>query len=117
MSSGETEADPRRGPSGSGARAAARRSVGLLAALVRIVTVVFAAVLVIQVVLVVASANPGNRVAVFIAAAADHLTLGLGNLFQPSSPSLGVILNYGLPAVVWLIIGVIVSRLLGALVR
>jgi hypothetical protein len=95
----------------------AGRALGALASLVRIVTVVFAAILVIHVVLVVASANPANGVAQSIAAAANHLTLGLGDLFAPSSPSLAVILNYGLPAVVWLIVGIIVARLLGALAR
>ena len=93
------------------------RTLGLLASLVRIITVVFAAVLVIHLVLVVASANPRNGVAVFLAAAADHLTLGLGDLFAPSSSLLGVVLNYGLPALAWLIIGVIVARLLDALAR
>jgi hypothetical protein len=102
---------------GAGAGAAAGRALGALASLVRIVTVVFAAILVIHVVLVVASANPANGVAQSIAAAANHLTLGLGDLFAPSSPSLAVILNYGLPAVVWLIVGIIVARLLGALAR
>ena len=102
---------------GAGLGAVAGQVLGGLASLVRIVTVVFAAVLVIHVVLVVASANPENGVAQAIAAAADHLTLGLGDLFAPSSPSLAVILNYGLPAVVWLIVGIIVARLLGAIAR
>jgi hypothetical protein len=95
----------------------AGRTLSLLASLVRIVTVVFAAVLVVHVVLVVASANPRNGVATTLASAADHLTLGLGDLFAPTSPSLAVVLNYGLPAVVWLIVGAVVSRLLIALAR
>jgi hypothetical protein len=100
-----------------GAGAMAGRALGVLAALVRIVTVVVAAVLVVHVVLVVASANPRNGVAMAVASAADHLTLGLGDLFAPTSPSLAVVLDYGLPAVVWLIVGVVVSRLVGALAR
>lgn len=96
--SSDTGTDRRDGRPGS--RAWIGRSIDVLASLVRIVTVVFAAVLVVHVVLTVASANPRNGVAMFLAAAADRLTLGLGNLFAPSSPSLGVILNYGLPAVV-----------------
>jgi len=115
--SSDSGSGPERGAAGSGLRAVAGRTLGLLASLVRIVTVVFAAVLVVHVVLVVASANPLNGVAMAVASAADHLTLGLGDLFAPSSPSLEVVLNYGLPAVVWLLIGVIVSRLLGALAR
>ncbi|NMO88355.1 hypothetical protein [Actinomycetospora sp. TBRC 11914] len=102
---------------GAGAGAVAGRALGVLASLVRIVTVVFAAILVLHVVLVVTSANPQNGVAQALAAGADRLTLGLGDLFAPTSPSLAVILNYGLPAVVWLIIGVIVARLIGALGR
>jgi hypothetical protein len=96
-------------------RAVTGRTLGLLASLVRIITVVFAAVLIIHLVLVVTSANPLNGVAEFLAAAADHLTLGLGDLFAPSTPALGVTLNYGLPALAWLIIGLIISRLLDAL--
>jgi hypothetical protein len=102
---------------GSGAGAVIGRTLGVLASLVRIVTVVVAAVLVVHVVLVVASANPQNGVAMAVASAADHLTLGLGDLFAPTSPSLAVVLDYGLPAVVWLIVGVVVSRLVGALAR
>jgi hypothetical protein len=101
----------------SGLRAASGRTIQLLASLVRIATTVFAAVLVVHVVLVVASANARNGVAAFLAVVSDHLTLGLGDLFEPSSPSLGVILNYGLPAVVWLILGILVARLLGTLAR
>ena len=115
--SSESGSGSGRSAAGSGLGAVAGRTLGLLASLVRIITVVFAAVLVVHVVLVVTSANPRNGVATAVASAADHLTLGLGDLFAPSSPSLEVILNYGLPAVVWLVIGIVVSRLLGALAR
>jgi hypothetical protein len=113
----DSGSEPQGGAAGSGLRAAAGRTLSLLASLVSVVTVVFAAVLVVHVVLVVASANPRNGVAMALASAADHLTLGLGDLFAPSSPVLEVVLNYGVPAVVWLLIGIIVSRLLGALAR
>jgi hypothetical protein len=116
--SSNADTDPdRRETTGPGSGIGVRRSMEALASLVRIVTVLFAAVLVLHVVLTVASANPNNGVAMVLAAAADRLTLGLGDLFAPSSPSLGIILNYGLPAVVWLIVGIIVSRLISALAR
>ena len=92
-----------------------RKTLGILAALVRLVTVVFAAILVIHIVLTVAAANPRNGITTFFAATANHLTLGLGNLFLPASVSLQVILNYGIAAVVWLIIGLLLARLLQAL--
>jgi hypothetical protein len=113
--SSDTGTEPAGDGAGSGVRAVTGRTLGLLASLVRIITVVFAAVLIIHLVLVVTSANPLNGVAEFLAAAADHLTLGLGDLFAPSTPALGVTLNYGLPALAWLIIGLIISRLLDAL--
>jgi hypothetical protein len=96
-------------------RALASRSLTLTAALVRILTFMFAAILIVHVVLTVASANPRNGITTFVADAANHLTLGLGNLFLPASASLQVILNYGLAAVVWLVIGIIVARILHAL--
>jgi hypothetical protein len=95
--------------------ALARRSLVLLATLVRILTAIFAAILVIHVVLTVASANPGSNITTFFADAANHLTLGAGNLFQPTSPWLQVTLNYGIAAVIWLIIGFVVARILNAL--
>ncbi len=115
--SSTADTDPDRRETRSGSRAWIGSSLDALASLVRIVTVVFAGVLVVHVVLTVASANPRNGVAMVLGAAADHLTLGLGTLFAPSSPSLGIILNYGVPAVVWLVVGIIVARLIGALPR
>ena len=96
-------------------RALTRKTLSGVATLVRIVTVVFAAILVIHIVLAVGAANPRNGITTFFASAANHLTLGLGNLFLPSSASLQAILNYGIAAVVWVIIGIILARLLTAL--
>ena len=95
-------------------RALASKALTITASVVRIVTVVFAAILVIHVVLFVAGATPGNGITMFFQSAADNLTLGIGDLFLPQSESLKVILNYGLAAVVWIIIGVVVSKVLNA---
>ena len=96
-------------------RALAGKTLNIAASVIRIISIVFAAVLVIHVVLVVTAANPANGITVFFRDLADNLTLGIGDLFLPSSPTLAVILNYGLAAVVWIAIGLVLSRLLNAI--
>ena len=62
-----------------------------------------------------ASANPANGITIFFKDLASNLTLGIGDLFLPASPALQVILNFGLAAVVWIVIGIVVSKILNAL--
>jgi hypothetical protein len=94
-----------------------RGVLGLIGGLVRLVTGLFAAVLVVHIVLVVLGANPANAVSGAIAAIADALTLGLRDLFVLGSPTLQVIVSYGLPALVWLAVGGVVVGLLRLLGR
>ena len=68
-------------------RALASKSLTLAASVIRILTVIFAAILVIHVVLTVASANPQNGITTFFADAANNLTLGIGDLFLPAISS------------------------------
>lgn len=96
-------------------RALASKSMTLVASVVKILCTIFAAILVVYIVLFVASANQSNGIFTFFADAANNLTLGIGDLFVPASESLKVILNYGLAAVVWLIIGAVIARILNAL--
>jgi hypothetical protein len=96
-------------------RALASKTMTLAASVIKILCTIFAAILVIHIVLTVASANPQNGITTFFADAANSLTLGIGDLFLPASESLKVILNYGLAAVVWLIIGAVLARVLNAL--
>lgn len=94
-----------------------RGVLGLLGGLVRLVTGLFAAVLVLHIVLVVLGANPANAVTRTVAALADSLTLGLRDLFLLGNPTVQVIVSYGLPALVWLAVGAVVVRLLRLLGR
>jgi hypothetical protein len=96
-------------------RALASKSLTLAASVVRILTVIFAAILVIHIVLQVAGANPQNGITTFFADAANNLTLGIGDLFLPASEALRVILNYGIAAIVWLVIGIVIAKILNAL--
>ena len=81
------------------------RGAGILATLIRIVTLVFAAVLVIDVVLTVVGVNPANGVARFMAGFADTVVLGFRDLFLPADPTLMLVINYGLAAVFWVVVG------------
>lgn len=97
-------------------RTPARRVVSLVASLVRLVVAVLALVLVANIVLTVGSANPDNPITVFFRDTADGLTLGLSDLFLLADPRFTVLVGQGLAAIVWLVIGAIVVRLLRAAV-
>jgi hypothetical protein len=104
-------------PTGSRAGSAVRGVLGLVGGLVRLVTGLFATILVVHIVLVVLGANPENTIARLIALAADALTLGLRDLFVLGDPTVQVIVSYGLPALVWLLVGAVVVGILRLLGR
>jgi hypothetical protein len=90
-----------------------RRALGWLASLVRLVCGLLALLLVVYIVFTLGKANPANPWAVFVSAWAQRVDLGLANLFAPPSPPwLAVVLNYGVPAIIWLVIGAVLSRLI-----
>ncbi|GAA4801927.1 hypothetical protein GCM10023200_43730 [Actinomycetospora chlora] len=107
--------EERRSHTGEDLRALTRKVLTVAASVIRILTVVFAAILVIHVILAVAGANPANGITIFFSDLANNLTLGIGDLFLPASESLKIILNFGLAAVVWIVIGIVVSKLLNAI--
>ena len=107
----------RRPRSGNPVAGAARGLLGLVGGIVRFVTGLFAAILVVHIVLVVLGANPDNVAARFVAAAADSLTLGLANLFVVDGPTLQVVLSYGIPALAWLVIGAVIVAILRLVAR
>ncbi|MFC5060850.1 hypothetical protein [Actinomycetospora atypica] len=104
-------------PTGSRAGSAARGVLGLVGGVVRLVTGLFATILVVHVVLRVLGANPDNTVSQLVAAGADGLTLGLRDLFVLGDPTVQVIVSYGLPALVWLLVGAVVVGILRLLGR
>lgn len=107
--------EQRRSHTGEDLRALTRKVLTVAASVIRILTVIFAAILVVHVILAVAGANPANSITIFFRDLANNLTLGIGDLFIPASESLRIILNFGLAAVVWIVIGIVVSKLLNAL--
>ncbi|MEV4077611.1 hypothetical protein [Nonomuraea fuscirosea] len=89
-----------------------QRVVGALVYLVRLASRVAALALVLHAVFTVFSANPANVWYRFVETLATTLSLGLANLFRFADPHLTTIVNYGLAAVVWLIIGSALASLI-----
>ena len=81
------------------------RTVRTVNAIIRIVCSLFAVVLAINIILVLAEANPDNGFASLIDSWSSAVSLGLRDLFTPANDKLAVLLNDGLAAIIWLIIG------------
>jgi hypothetical protein len=88
------------------------RIARILASAVRVVAYVLAVVLVAYIVLTLVGVNPQNAVAQVIGGVADVAVLAFRDLFLIADPSFAVIVNYGLAAVFWLLVGEFGSRLI-----
>ncbi|CAM01995.1 hypothetical protein SACE_2714 [Saccharopolyspora erythraea NRRL 2338] len=73
-------------------------------------TGVVVTVFVLHILFVVFDANQGNEFVSFVYGLAQVLVLGLGDVFTPDDALLGVILNYGLAALVYLVIGRLIVK-------
>jgi hypothetical protein len=80
--------------------------------LIDLICGLFAIVLAIHIVLVFGEANTGNGFAGLIDTWSAHVSLGLRGLFTPDGVALRTLLNDGLAAVLWLIIGAVVTDLI-----
>jgi hypothetical protein len=74
-------------------------------AVITMICGLFALVLAVHIVLVLAEANPNNGFAAFINSFSGGVSLGLRNLFTPDAEKLRVFLNDGVAAIGWLVIG------------
>ncbi|MDQ3990523.1 MAG: hypothetical protein M3291_15290 [Actinomycetota bacterium] len=92
------------------------KAVRIVNGIIRVLTGLFAAVLAIHILLVVADANMDNDFAQFVAGWAAGVDLGLSGLFTPASEKGQVFLNEGLAAVLWLIIGAALTTLIARIV-
>lgn len=85
------------------------RVVRTVNALIHLLCAVFALVLAVHIVLVLGDANSANGFAHLITEWSSGVSLGLRNLFTPGSEKLRTFLNDGLAAVLWLVIGAILT--------
>lgn len=90
--------------------------VRMVNGLISVVTGLFAAVLAIHIVLVIGEANMSNGFAQFITGWAAGIDLGLSGLFTPANEKVQVALNEGIAAILWLIIGSALTKLIARVV-
>jgi hypothetical protein len=119
--------DPDRGPAGvSRRRGSARRdAVGargpaaadLLARVVRIVAGIVAAIIVAGILLVVLKANPTNSVVSAGHDTARTLVGPFDGMFSFDSAKVAVAVNWGIAALVYLVVGALIARLIEGLGR
>lgn len=91
------------------------RVVGMVASVIRWVGLAITVILTIHVVLTVGNANQGNGITAFFRSWAEPLALGFKDLFLSNpddDPKLRVLVNYGLAALVWLVVSGLLSRLI-----
>jgi hypothetical protein len=88
------------------------RTGNVLATVVRTLALLFALVLVVNVVLVLVGVNPANGVAQFVATVANLVILGFRDLFVPANPVIMLVVNSLIAAVFWVFVGELVSRLI-----
>jgi len=89
----------------------ASRGGSILASVLRGIGLAIVAVLVVFIVLRLLDANPANTFAMFVEYLANVFDLALSNLFLPADDKLRVALNYGVAALIWLVITTLVARL------
>lgn len=80
--------------------------------IVRAVTAITTTVFVMHILFVVLDANQGNEFVGFVYTMAKALVLGLGDVFTPDDAEIGVVLNYGFAAVLYLVVGQFVIKAL-----
>ncbi|WP_020669639.1 hypothetical protein [Amycolatopsis nigrescens] len=88
-------------------------TVGFIAGLVRWIGLIFAAVLVLHIIFVIAEANAENGIVTFIRGWAEPLTLGFRDLFViPEDAKLQVLVNFGIAALFWLIVSAVLAKII-----
>jgi hypothetical protein len=85
--------------------------IGVLASVVRWVGLLVVVILVIRVLLTVGGANPANGITSFITTWSTRLAWGFKDLFTPNDAKLRVLVNYGVAALFWLVVGSILVRI------
>jgi uncharacterized membrane protein len=88
------------------------RTVRTICAVIGIVCWVLAAVLLVHVFLVVAGASVSDGFAGLVTNVAGAINLGSSDLFTVENEALAQLLNEGLAAVLWLVIGALLTNLI-----
>jgi len=95
-------------------RARDRRAdrTALIASTVRVVTALIALAFVLHIVFTLFGANQNSGFVAFVYGVAKVFVFGFGDVFTPSDAKIGLIANYGLAAIVYLVVGRLIYRTL-----
>jgi uncharacterized membrane protein len=88
------------------------RVFSLLAAAVRLIASVIAALIIVHAVFVLFEANPANTLVTFTAGVRDSFGWFTKDLFSTSTPKFGEAINDALAGVVYVVLGNLVSKLI-----
>lgn len=105
---GRRDRPPRRGFS-ERFRGPSADSIGRI---IQIGTALISLMFVLHIIFVVSGANQDNGFVSFAYSVAKFFVFGLGDVFTPGDATIGVVLNYGLAALIYLVGGRIVARAL-----
>jgi len=84
----------------------------IIANTIRVATALVALVFVLHIVFTLFGANPSSGIVAFVYGAAKVFVLGFGDVFTPGDATIGLIVNYGLAAAVYLVVGRLIYRTL-----
>jgi hypothetical protein len=84
----------------------------LLARIVRLITAVVVAFILVGIVLHLLDANSGNVIVSFVYDVAGWLVSPFKGVFSPDGEKVKIAVNWGLAAIVYAIVGAVISRLL-----
>jgi hypothetical protein len=100
---------------GGGASGVARTGLWGLARIVSLITAVVVGLIVIGIVLVLLEANKDNQIVGWLLDAGEFLVEPFDNIFKPDGAKAKVAVNWGLAAVVYAVVGGLISRLLAGM--
>jgi uncharacterized membrane protein YraQ (UPF0718 family) len=92
--------------------AAAARVFTLIATVVRVVCSIIAALIVVHAVFVLFEANPDNLLVEFTTGWRDTFGWFTKDLFQPSNAKIGEAINDALAALIWVVVGMLLSKVI-----
>ncbi|MEV0085858.1 hypothetical protein [Saccharopolyspora sp. NPDC050642] len=87
-------------------------SADTIGRVIQVFTALIALVFVLHIIFSVAGANQDNDFVAFTYGVAKFFVFGLGDVFTPDDATIGLILNYGLAALIYLFAGRIIARAL-----
>lgn len=97
---------------GESLRTGVRRASGTAADLVRILAMIICVLLALHIAFVVFSANRDNSIVRTVNDGADWFAWRFRDMFVPKDERVGVLVNYGIAAVVYLIVGRVAAGLI-----